>query len=293
MDKKYYTHISAEHRLFDLKLDEVWRARDLIVMFTKRSFAVSYKQTILGPAWLFINPLFTSLIYVVLFGNIARLGTDGIPQLLFYFSGTAMWGYFSGCLSGNANTFTSNAYLFGKVYFPRLVMPLSNVLSQAVRFGIQMCLVVVLMVIYVAGGAVHPHWPALLLIPVVMVWLGVLGMGIGIIVSSLTTKYRDLQVLVSFGLQLWLYGSPVVYPMSTVAGLATAAGVGGGGLGWINTLLLVNPVSMPIEIFRYALLGVGTISPASVALSVAVTVCVAFAGIVVFNKVERTFMDTV
>lgn len=292
MDKKYYAHISAEHKPFDLKLGEVWRARELIYMFTKRSFAVSYKQTILGPAWLFINPLLTSLIYVVLFGNIARLGTDGVPQLLFYFSGTAIWAYFSGCLTGNANTFTGNAYLFGKVYFPRLVMPVSNVLSSVIKFAIQMILVVVLLVIFVASGSVHPNWPALILIPVVLIWLGVLGMGLGILISSLTTKYRDLQVLVSFGMQLWLYGSPVVYPMSTVAALGGMAGIGG-NLAWLNTLLLINPVSMPIEIFRYALLGVGSISMWSVALSILVTVGVAFAGVVVFNKVERNFMDTV
>ena len=275
-----HTHISADHDLFDLKLKEVWRYRDLVYLFTKRSFVVTYKQTILGPLWLFINPLLTSIVYVVLFGNIAKISTDGVPQLLFYLTGTALWTFFSDCVSKNADTFTGNANLFGKVYFPRLVSPISVVLGGVVRFGIQMLLVLALLAYYAAVGLVHPHWGAWLLIPLVLLQLGVLGMGVGIIISSLTTKYRDLSVLVSFGVTLWMYATPVVYPLSAVEGP-------------MRGVLLANPVSAPMELFRWAVLGAGSVSPGHLALSLAITVLAALAGIVIFNKVERTFMDTV
>ncbi len=279
-DGKYLAHISSKHRWFDLKLDEVWRYRDLILLFTRRSFTVSYKQTILGPLWLFSNPILTSIVYIILFGNIAKLGTDGVPQLLFYLSGNAIWGYFSTCLTNNASTFTSNAGLFGKVYFPRLVVPISNVFSAIIRFGIQMIMVLVLMVIFMIKGSIHPNIFLIILLPLLLIWLGILGMGCGIIISSMTTKYRDLQVLVSFGVQLWMYATPVVYPMSTVSGV-------------LRIILLLNPVTMPIEIFRYILFGTGTIEPLFVGLSLIMTAIVMLLGIMIFNKVERTFMDTV
>ena len=170
-ERKYHKHISARHNWFDLKLNEVWQYRDLIFLFTQKNFTVSYKQTILGPLWLFINPLLTSVMYMVVFGNIAKLGTDGIPQLLFYLSGNAVWSYFASCLNGNAATFTSNARLFGKVYFPRLTVPISNVLCSVIRFGIQMLLVVILLGYYIWKGAVSPHWEALLLIFLLLLWL--------------------------------------------------------------------------------------------------------------------------
>lgn len=276
-----YTHISAKHNLWDLKLHEVWQYRDLILLFTKRSFTVSYKQTILGPLWLFINPLLTSLVYVVLFGNIAKLSTGGIPQLLFYLSGNAIWSYFSACLTNNASTFTGNAGLFGKVYFPRLVVPISNLLSTMIRFGIQMILALLLLAYYVARGVVTPHWWAWITLPLVLLWLGMLGLGIGIIISSMTTKYRDLSVLVGFGVSLWMYATPVVYPLSQIPD------------GWLKTVLMVNPVTAPVEWFRYALLGSGTILPKYMVLSLTITVLVMLFGVMVFNKVERTFMDTV
>lgn len=275
-----YTHISADHRLLDLDLKAVWQYRDLIWLFTKRSFLVAYKQTILGPLWLIINPLLTAFIYVVLFGNIAKLGTDGIPQLLFYLSGTALWSYFSSCLTGNSSTFTGNAHLFGKVYFPRLVMPVSHVVSSVIRFGIQMIPVALLMAYYLLKGAVHPHFEQWILIPFLLLWLGLLGMGIGILISSMTTKYRDLSVLVSFGMQLLMYGTPIVYPLSKVPG-------------FLKTLALINPVAMPVELFRYLLFGAGTICVWSVILSLFITMLVAFLGIILFNKVERIFIDTV
>jgi lipopolysaccharide transport system permease protein len=280
-DESYHTHIDARHRLLDLKLREVWQYRDLIVLFTKKSFAVTYKQTILGPIWLFLTPLVSSFIYMVVFGQIAGLGTDGIPQMLFYLFGTSVWGFFSTCLTGNAGTFVSNAALFGKVYFPRLTVPVSNVCSAFLRWCIQMSLVVVLLVYYGAHGLVAPHWWGLPLLLLEMLHLGGMGMGLGIVISSLTTKYRDLSVLVGFAVQLWMYATPVVYPLSELPE------------GSLRTLLLWNPVTMPMEVLRRAVLGTGTVEPGYLAYSWAFAAAVMLAGIMIFNKVERTFMDTV
>lgn len=277
----YHIHISSKHRMLDLNLREVWKYRDLITLFTKRTFTLTYKQTILGPVWLFLNPLISSVIYAFVFGGIAGIGTDGIPSLLFYMSGNAIWIFFSGCVTKNASTFTANANVFGKVYFPRLTIPISNVLSSVIQFGIQMLLVLVLLIYYVVAGAVHPHWGAWLLIPLVLIHLGLLGLGCGIIISSLTTKYRDLAILVTFGVQLWMYITPVVYPLSQL------------GDSWMKTILMINPVAAPVEMFRYALLGQGTIMPGYLAYSWVVTIAVVIVGIMIFNKVEKTFMDTV
>lgn len=279
--EKYHTHISSKHKLFDLKLKEVWRYRDLIWLNTKRSFTVQYKQTILGPAWLFISPIFTSLIYTFVFGGIAGMSTDGLPQILFYLPGTAIWSFFSSSLTDNANAFTANAGLFGKVYFPRLTMPISNVLSAAIRYGIQFIMVMAFLVFYTITGEVSPNWYLFWIIPLTLIHLGIMGMGIGIIISSLTTKYRDLKVLVGFGVSLLMYATPVVYPLSQLSE------------GWMKTIVMINPITMPIELYRYALLGVGTINWLYYVISVAFTVVVAAIGIMVFNKVERTFMDTV
>lgn len=279
--QKYHTHITSEHKWFDLKLKEVWQYRDLIWLFTKRSFVLTYKQTVLGPVWLFISPIMTSIIHAFVFGGIAGIETDGVPQLLFYMSGNAIWGVFSSSLTGNANTFTGNAGVFGKVYFPRLTTPLSNVLSTIIRFGIQMIMVVVFLVYYIITGAVHPNYLACLLIPVILIHLGIMGLGCGIIISSMTTKYRDLNVLISFGVQLWMYITPIVYPISQIENE------------FARTLLMFNPATAPIELFRYALLGQGTISVPALAFSGVFTIIVAVLGIMIFNKVEKTFMDTV
>ncbi len=278
---KYHTHITAKHNWFDLNLKEVWQYRDLIWLFTKRSFALTYKQTVLGPAWIFINPFLTSLIYTFVFGGIAGMSTDGLPQILFYLCSNAIWVYFSSCVTKNATTFTMNAGVFGKVYFPRLTTPISNMLSSAIQFGVQMILVLVVLVYYVAIGVVHPNWWAWLAIPLVLVELGVMGLGIGILVSSLTTKYRDLTVLVTFGVQLWMYATPVVYPLSQL------------GDGLMKTIMWLNPVTAPTELFRYAVLGAGTIDSFYLVLSCVVTLLVFVLGLMVFNKVEKTFMDTV
>lgn len=279
--QQYHTHITSEHKWFDLKLKEVWQYKDLIWLFTKRSFVLKYKQTVLGPAWLFLNPIMTSLIYTFVFGGIAGIDTDGIPQILFYLGGNAIWTFFSTCLTTNANAFVANSNVFGKVYFPRLTTPISNVLSSVVQFGIQMILVLAFLVYYVATGAVHPNWLAWLLIPVVLLNLGIMGLGCGIIISSLTTKYRDLSILVSFGVQLWMYATPIVYPISQIDNEL------------FRTILMINPATAPIELFRYALLGQGTISIPSLVFSWVFTIAVAVFGIMVFNKVEKTFMDTV
>ncbi len=279
--QKYHTHISSKHNWFDLNLKEVWQYRDLIWLFTKRSFVLTYKQTVLGPIWLFLNPMLTSLIYTFVFGNIAGMSTDGLPQILFYLTSNAIWVYFSSCVTKNATTFTTNAGVFGKVYFPRLTTPISNMISSVIQFGIQMILVLVVLMYYVAIGEVHPNWWAWLTIPLVLVELGMMGLGIGIIVSSMTTKYRDLTVLVTFGVQLWMYATPVIYPLSQL------------GDGLMKTIMWCNPATAPIELFRYAVLGQGTIDVFYLAISCVVTVLVMLFGIMVFNKVEKTFMDTV
>ena len=280
-ENNYHIHISSSHRWIDLNLKEVWQYRDLIFLFTKRNFVVSYKQTILGPAWIFLTPLFSSIVQAFVFGGIAGIATDGIPMMLFYLCSNAIWAFFSTCLTNNANTFTANAYVFGKVYFPRLTTPISNVLSSMIRFGIQMMLVLAFMVYFLTQGAVQPNWGAWVMIPVELAHLGILGMGFGIIISSMTTKYRDLTVLVEFGVQAWMYLTPIVYPLSTVAE------------GWMKTALQCNPVTVSVELMRYAILGQGTVDWGFYGISWLVTLAVAVLGVMIFNKVERNFMDTV
>lgn len=278
---KYHTHISSQHKLLNWNLKEVWQYRDLIMLFTKRTFALTYKQTILGPAWVFLNPLISSLIYAFVFGGIAGIPTDGIPSILFYMSSNAFWILFSTCVTQNATTFTSNAAVFGKVYFPRLTMPISNVLSSIIQFFIQMILVMFFFVYYLAKGQVQPNWYAWPLIPLAIIHLALLGLGVGIIISSLTTKYRDLSILVTFGISLWMYITPIVYPISTL------------GEGTMKKIFMINPVTPIVELFRYALLGNGTVDIGYYLISVVITVFVMALGIIIFNKVEKNFMDTV
>ena len=280
-ENQYHTHITSKRKWFDLNLKEVWQYRDLILLFTKRSFVVTYKQTILGPAWIFLSPLISSLMYAFVFGGIAGIGTDGIPQMLFYLLSNAAWVYFSTCVNKNATTFTSNAGVFGKVYFPRLTTPISNVLSSVIQFGVQMAMVFIFLAYYLITGQVHPNFWAWILIPVVLVHLGLLGMGFGVIVSSLTTKYRDLSILITFGVQLWMYATPVVYPLSEIP------------VGWMRTIVHINPVTAPVELLRFAVLGQGTVDIFYYVLSWVITILVAVIGILIFNRVEKTFMDTV
>ena len=280
-DNNHHIHISSSHSWMNLNLKEVWQYRDLIYLFTKRNFVVSYKQTILGPAWIFLTPLFSSIVQAFVFGGIAGIETDGVPMLLFYLCSNAIWAFFSSCLLNNASTFTANAYVFGKVYFPRLTTPISNVLSSMIRFAIQMILVMAFMSYFLLHNAVAPNWGAWIMVPVELVHLGILGMGFGIIVSSMTTKYRDLTVLVDFGVQAWMYLTPIVYPLSTVTE------------GWMRNLLMINPVTSAVEMMRYAILGKGTLDWGFYGLSWGITLLVALLGIIIFNKVERNFMDTV
>lgn len=280
-DELYHTHISSKRGVLELNIKEVWQYRDLIILFTKRTFQLTYKQTVLGPVWIFLNPFITSIIFTFIFGGIAGIETEGVPHILFYLCSNAIWTFFSSSVTKNASTFTANAGVFGKVYFPRLTIPVSNVLSSMIQFGVQMILVSMFLAYYIIIGKVHPNWLFCLFIPLVLIHLGIMGLGFGIIISSLTTKYRDLAILVTFGVQLWMYATPIVYPLSLL------------GNSRMKTFLLLNPVTMPIEVFRYAILGQGTISVPYLITSIVLTIAVALFGIVLFNRIEKTFMDTV
>ena len=279
MEQTWTTVIRPKNRLFDLKLRELWQYRDLIVMFVKRDFKTMYKQTILGPLWIIINPILTTLMQVLVFGNIADISTDGMPQFLFYMAGNTVWLYFSSCLTKTSTTFTANAAVFGKVYFPRLVTPISIVISGLISFGVQFAIFLVTAIYYTVNGMVHPGL-LVLLTPLLVIELALLGMGCGIIISALTTKYRDLAVLVTFGVQLWMYGSAIIFPVSSLPEK------------WAH-LLMLNPVVPIVEAFRYAYTGHGTFSVKYLGIGAIVTLVILFVGIVIFNKVEKTFMDTV
>lgn len=281
MKEQFTTHITAKRRWMDFNLKELWRYRDLILLFTKRSFILIYKQTILGPAWIVLQPLLTTLIYTVVFGGIAGISTDGVPQLLFYMGGTAVWTFFSTCLNKTSTTFVSNASVYGKVYFPRLVMPISNVLSAVVNFGVQLVMFLCFWAYYVITGQVAPNYWGIALLPLVMIYLGLLSLGLGILISSMTTKYRDLTLLVTFGVQLWMYITPVVYPISSM------------GEGFLRTVVMINPVTCAVEAFRWIFLGSGSMDPMNWIISTATMLVMLFGGIIVFNRVEKTFMDTV
>ncbi len=277
----YHVHIDSTPKLLDFNLKEVWKYRDLILLFTKRNFAVRYKQTILGPAWLILNPFITSVMYNILFGVIAGLSTNGIPQILFYMGSNAVWSFFASCLSTTANTFLNNASIFGKVYFPRLTIPISAVLGSVINFLIQLLMFSFFWVFYICKGLVFPNWIGIPLFLFVLLQLGCLGLGMGIIISSLTTKYRDLGILVGFGIQLWMYGTPVVYPLSQVHNSV------------LKLIMNVNPVTQSMETFRYLFLGSGEISWFWWTITLVITVVILFAGILLFNRVEKTFMDTI
>lgn len=280
-DKTYHVHITAKENPMTLNLREIWAYRDLIVLFTKRSFNLIYKQTILGPAWVVLTPLMTSVVYTVVFGEMAGLSTAGVPKLLFYLSSQALWSFFSACLNRNAQTFISNAHVFGKVYFPRLTVPISNLLFSCIQFLVQLTMVSVLLVPYCLQGTIRlrPTMLPLLILPLLIT--GLLGLALGILVSSVTTKYRDLQHLVGFGVQLWMYSSPVIYPVSQFSD----------GL-WYRILLL-NPMTAPMELFRLALLGTGTVHVVSVLSTLVFSGILIPLSILVFNRVEKNFIDTV
>lgn len=280
MAKKWTTVIEPKNKLLDLKLKEVWKYRDLITLFVQRDFKTKYKQTILGPLWFIIQPLFTTIMHTFVFGNLAGLSTDGLPQFLFYMAGNVPWLYFSECLTNTSNTFTGNSSVFGKVYFPRLTTPIATVITSMINFVIQFCMFMIFEVYYfIIGANIRITWAAALT-PLLLLQMALLGMGFGIIISSLTTKYRDLQVLVGFGVQLWMYATPVVYAASSLSPTA-------------YSILMLNPVAPIIEIMRYGWLGAGTVSFLYWGISWVTTLLVLFIGLVIFNKVEKTFMDTV
>lgn len=274
------TVIKAKTGLFDLKLNELFKYRDLILLFVKRNYATRYKQTILGSAWLIINPICTVIMNTIVFGAIAGLSTDGVPMPVFYLAGNILWAFFAGCLNDAANTFTGNAGLFGKIYFPRMVTPISSAITQVGDFFIKFALFVIMSGIYMAFGYRVPITPSLLLIPVVLLQVGLLGMGLGIIISSFTTKYRDLQVLVGFGMAIWMYLTPIVYSVSEIPEKYLS-------------LYLLNPVTPATMIFKHAVMGVGYIPWTYWAISWGVTAVVVVLGLMIFNRVEKTFMDTV
>lgn len=277
-----HTHIGAEQPKLSLGLGELWQYRGLVRLFAKKALTTQYKQTILGPLWVILTPLLSSLVYLMVFGSIAHLGTGGAPKLLFYLSGTALWGFFAACLSSNAGIFSGNAGLFGKVWFPRLTVPASNVLTALVRFGIQFALVLVVLLCSLKGGAVHPSWTLVPALPLLLAQLAILGTGIGLLLSALTAKYRDLAALVGIGVQLWMFATPVVYPLSE---LQTGSALRGA--------MLVNPVTMPMELYRKVLLGTGTVSVGWYLLSWAVAILLGLLGLAAFRRKERDFIDTV
>lgn len=278
--QQFETVITPKKAWFDLNLKELWRYRDLILLFVRRTFVSQYKQTILGPAWAVIQPLLTTVIFTIIFGNIAGLAPGGVPTFLFYLSGSVAWGYFSGCFTATSNTFTANAGIMGKVYFPRLVMPVTTVISQLISFAIQFAFFLLFFAYYcITGAGVHPN-AFVLLTPLLVLQMACLGLGFGVIVSALTTKYRDLTMLVSFGVQIWMYLTPVTYDISFIPER-------------FLPLYMLNPVTPVITTFRYAFLGVGTFQLVYYLIGWAVTLAVLLIGVVLFNRVEKTFMDTV
>ncbi|MDR2908610.1 MAG: ABC transporter permease [Oscillospiraceae bacterium] len=279
-EKERVTHIKSTISWKDINLYELYEYRDLIRMLVERYFTTIYKQTILGPLWIIINPLITTLMYSLIFGNIARISTDGMPYLLFYMSGTTMWSLFSSTLQNASNTLIANAGIFGKVYFPRLAAPVASTICACVNYIIQFAIFILIFLFYLFTENILVPSSAILLVPALILQTAALGMSIGVIIASWTVKYRDLGVLISFALQLWMYATPVVYPLSVTGRLE-------------RLILMLNPMSPIIEAFRYAFMGVGEFSPAFLSISGFVTVIMAAVAIPVFNRAEKTSVDTI
>lgn len=277
---EYNTVIKPQNKLLEVDFKEIWQYRDLFSMFVKRDIITQYKQTILGPTWFFIQPALTTIMYMIVFGGIAGISTDGLPQPMFYLAGIVCWQYFSDCLNKTSSTFTTNQGIFGKVYFPRMIVPLSTVASNLVRMGIQFMLFVVVYIYYIVVGVHVAPNIYILLLPLVVIMLAGLSLGFGIIISSMTTKYRDLTILFTFIVQLWMYATPIIYPLSTMSPKRQ----------WIMAL---NPVTSLVETFKYGTMGVGTFSWGQLGYSFGFMIVLLAIGIVVFNKVQRSFMDTV
>ena len=280
MNEKFTTVIQPKNGWFDLHLKELLNYKDLIILFVKRNFTSQYKQTILGPAWAIIQPFITTVIFTLVFGNIAGLAPAGVPTFLFYLSANIIWQYFSGCLTTTSSTFTANAAILGKVYFPRLVMPISSVISQLIPFAIQLVFFLIFWIYYlVEPSGVEPNL-YIILFPLIIVQLAMLGLGFGVIISACTTKYRDLAMAVGFGTQLWMYATPIAYDISIIPEKYLS-------------LYMLNPVTPAVMIMRYAFLGTGSFSLKYYLISWIVTIVVLFIGVVLFSRIEKTFADTV
>lgn len=280
-DEQWDMVIEPKASFFNLQLKEVWHYRDLIALFVRRDFVAQYKQTVLGPVWHFIQPLLTTIMFLLIFSKIAKIPTDGIAPVAFYMSGITIWNYFSNSLTGTSGTFLSNAAIFGKVYFPRLVLPVSIVISNVIKLGIQFLLLVIVMVYYHFHGYPLHLGVTVLFIPLLLLWMAALSLGLGIIISSITTKYRDFNVLLTFAIQLMMFASPVVYPLSFLQHKS------------YKSVININPVTPVLEAFRFVLFGKGTIEPGIILYSIFFTLIALFAGIMLFNRVEKSFMDTV
>jgi len=279
-NEQFAYSISPRDKLFDLRLRDIWNFRDLLMLFVHRDFVAVYKQTILGPLWFFIQPLLTTLVFTVIFGKVAKIPTDGLPPIIFYLAGVTAWNYFAECFRKTANSFTQNAHIFGKVYFPRVIVPLSITLTNLITFGIQFLLFLGFLFYFMYSNAVVQPNVYTLLFPVLILVMGVMGLGFGMLVSALTTKYRDLQFLVTFGIQLLMYATPVIYPISAIPAK-------------YHWIILANPMTSVIETFRYAFLGAGSFSWGGLAYSCLFTIGIFLLGLVVFNRTEKNFMDTV
>jgi lipopolysaccharide transport system permease protein len=276
----YSSTISPRDKLLDLRLKEIWQYRDLLLIFVYRDFVTVYKQTILGPLWFFIQPFLTTIVFTVIFGSIAKISTDGLPPMMFYLAGVTSWNYFAGCFQKTSNTFVNNAGIFGKVFFPRVITPLSVIISNLILFSIQFLLFLLFLFYFIFMGAnVHPN-PYILLLPWLIILMGIMGLGFGMLVSALTTKYRDLQFLIQFGIQLLMYAAPVIYPLSSIPAK-------------YHWILIANPMTSIIETFRYSFLGAGSLSLYGLIYSTIFTTFIFFLGLIIFNRTEKNFMDTV
>ena len=279
-NEKWDLIIQPKSKLLDLKIRELIKYRDLVLLFIKRDFTTAYKQTILGPLWYIVQPLVSTVMYTFIFGNLAEIGTDGVPYLLFYFAGTMLWTYFTGTLNSASSIFTTNSGLFGKIYFPRLTVPISTTVGHIIKLGIQFaCLLVFYIYYLIVGANVQPSW-WILAFPLLIIWIGLIGCGIGMMISALTTKYRDLNQLLSFGISLAMYATPIVYPLSEAPA----------NLAWV---FYINPMSAPVELFRIWFYGAGSVSTPMIFLSLGMTAVFFFLGLVLFNRNERTFVDVV
>ncbi|PID57839.1 ABC transporter permease [candidate division KSB3 bacterium] len=278
---QHWTKIIQPHpKCFDVRLNELWQYRELILLFVWRDFVKIYKQTILGPLWFFLQPLFTTIVFTVIFGRIAKISTDGVPHILFYMAGTILWTYFASCLTKTSETFIANSAIFGKVYFPRLTVPASIAISSLIAFSLQFLFFILLVLFYALSKATVKPTGWLLYTPFLIIHMAALSLGAGIIISSMTTKYRDLKLLANFGIQLWMYATPVVYPISIVP------------IRW-RWLMALNPMTTVVETFRYAFLGSGSMNVQYLVISVLLTIAILFTGLILFSRIEKNFIDTV